>query len=61
MRISGLRQARRPKAAKLSQCPRLQSVVAAKLGLKWSPLQIAKWLPGEYPNDPEMRVSHEAI
>ena len=56
-----LREARRPKAAKLSQCPRLQAVVEAKLDLKWSPLQIARWLPGEYPNDLEMRVSHEAI
>jgi IS30 family transposase len=42
-------------------CRRLQAEVEAKLELKWSPLQIAKWLPGEYPNDPEMRVSHETI
>jgi transposase, IS30 family len=29
--------------------------------LKWSPQQIAEWLPIAYPADPEMRVSHETI
>jgi transposase, IS30 family len=52
---------RRPKVAKLSRCPRLGAVVEAKLEKKWSPQQIATWLPGAYPNDPEMRVSHETI
>jgi transposase, IS30 family len=51
----------RPKAAKLVLCPRLRRVVEAKLALKWSPQPIAAWLPVEYPNDPEMRVSHETI
>jgi transposase, IS30 family len=52
---------RRPKAAKLTQCPRLQEIVEAKLALKWSPQQISRWLPGAYPFDLEMRVSHETI
>jgi IS30 family transposase len=52
---------RRPKAAKLKLCPRLRRVVEGRLDLRWSPQQIAAWLPVEYPNDPEMRVSHETI
>jgi IS30 family transposase len=52
---------RRPKVAKLVQCPRLRRVVEAKLKRKWSPEQIAAWLPGAYPSNPEMRVSHETI
>jgi IS30 family transposase len=55
------RLARRPKATKLSQCLRLQAIVEAKLALKWSPQQISRWLPGAYPIDLEMRVSHETI
>jgi IS30 family transposase len=53
--------ARRPKRAKLAACPRLRKVVEAKLQKRWSPQQIADWLPREYPSDPEMRVSHETI
>jgi transposase, IS30 family len=34
-------------------------VVEGKLELRWSPQQIAAWLPLAYPDDPEMRVSHE--
>jgi IS30 family transposase len=55
------RRARRPKVAKLAQCPRLRGVVEAKLRRKWSPRQISSWLAMEYPDDPEMRVSHETI
>ena len=54
-------RARRPRAAKLAGCPRLRRVVEAKLAKRWSPQQIADWLPGEFPDDPEMRVSHETI
>jgi len=53
--------ARRPKRAKLAASPRLRRVVEAKLQKRWSPQQIADWLPREYPLDPEMRVSHETI
>ena len=33
----------------------------AKLGLRWSPEQIAGWLQMTYPDDPTMRISHETI
>jgi IS30 family transposase len=56
-----VRQLRRPKPAKLAQCPRLRELVEAKLELRWSPQQIAAWLKTAYPDDPEMRVSHETI
>jgi IS30 family transposase len=54
-------RARRPKVAKLAACARLRAVVEAKLELRWSPQQISAWLVGEFPNDREMRVSHETI
>jgi IS30 family transposase len=41
--------------------PRLREVVEAKLALRWSPQQIAGWLPLAYPGDAVMRVSHETI
>jgi IS30 family transposase len=47
--------------AKLAACPRLRGVVEAKLEKRWSPQQIAGWLPRAYPKHPEMRVSHETI
>ena len=55
-----VRLLRRPKPAKLAVCPRLRQVVEGKLELHWSPQQIAGWL-ASYPDDPEMRVSHETI
>jgi IS30 family transposase len=54
-------RARRPKSAKLAYCRRLRKVVEAKLEKHWSPQQIADWLPEAFPDDPEMRVSHETI
>jgi IS30 family transposase len=56
-----VRKMRRPKPAKLAVCPRLRAVVEGKLELRWSPQQIAAWLKVSYPDDPEMRVSHETI
>jgi transposase, IS30 family len=41
--------------------PRLREVVEGKLELGWSPQQIAAWLKVSYPDDPEMRLSHETI
>src|SRR4029453_10441660 len=55
------RGARRPKPAKLVLQPRLRAVVEDKLALRWSPQQIAGWLPLAFPEDPPMRVSHETI
>jgi IS30 family transposase len=51
----------RRRIAKLAVCPRLREVVEGKLELRWSPQQIAAWLALAYPDDPEMRVSHETI
>ncbi|MGH3308890.1 MAG: IS30 family transposase, partial [Nocardioides sp.] len=56
-----VRGMRRPKVAKLAQCDRLRAVVEAKLELRWSPQQISGWLVLAFPDDPEMRVSHETI
>ena len=55
------RRAQRPKAMKLEECPRLRQVVEDKLELWWSPAQISLWLKSAYPDDEEMRVSHESI
>jgi IS30 family transposase len=58
---AAFRRALRPKPAKLAVQPRLRAVVEAKLALRWSPEQIAGWLPLAYPGDAVMRVSHETI
>ena len=55
------RRALRPKRAELAQCRRLRGVVERKLEAKWSPQQISAWLALEYPDRPEMQVSHETI
>ncbi len=51
----------RPKEGKLSRCPRLAAAVEAGLRRRWSPQQISARLKIEYPEDPEMRISHETI
>jgi len=53
--------AARPKVAKLDSDPKLKATVESWLKLKWSPTQIAQRLPLAFPEDPEMRVSHETI
>jgi IS30 family transposase len=55
------RRAKRPKAMKLQECPRLGEAVEAKLELWWSPSQVSRWLVRIYRDDEEMRVSHETI
>ena len=55
------RRAKRPKPMKLVECPRLREAVEAQLELWWSPSQISRWLVRTYPDDEEMRVSHETI
>jgi IS30 family transposase len=54
-------RATRPKPSKLALNPRLREQVVEGLKLQWSPEQIAGWLCAEFPDDPEMRVSHETI
>jgi IS30 family transposase len=51
----------RPKVCRLALEPALAAIVAAKLGLEWSPKQIAGWLKREYPGDTHMQISHETI
>jgi IS30 family transposase len=58
---AAVRNMRRPKVAKLARCLRLRKAVEAKLERRWSPQQIASWLVLEFPDDAEMRVSHETI
>ena len=55
------RRAHRPKIAKLIAVPRLRRAVERGLRRRWSPQQITARLVLEYPDDLEMRVSHETI
>jgi IS30 family transposase len=54
-------RALRPKRCRLACHGRLRWRVAQKLAQQWSPEQIAGWLKRQYPDDPGMRISHEAI
>jgi len=54
-------RALRPKRCRLACHGRLRWRVAQKLALQWSPQQIAGWLKRQYRDDPDMRISHEAI
>ena len=56
-----LDEARRPKVAKLLRSPKLRAEVERRLAERWSPQQIAARLRVDFPDDPEMRVSHETI
>jgi len=55
------KMARRSKLCLLARNRRLQRIVAVKLKQDWSPQQIAGWLKGQYPSNPERWVSHETI
>ena len=55
------RRALRPKPLKLVEYPRLCREVERRLLDHWSPQQIAARLVRDYPDDLEMRVSHETI
>ena len=54
-------RARRPKASKLAASDRLRQVVQDQLTEEASPEQISGRLKVDFPDDLEMRVSHEAI
>ena len=54
-------RSRRPKTSKLADDQRLQTAVQDMLERRMSPEQITGRLPIEYPDDPTMRISHEAI
>jgi IS30 family transposase len=51
----------RPKPTKLAGSPRLLVAVEAGLEAGWSPQQISARLRQEFPDDAEMRISHETI
>ena len=56
------RWAQRPrKPRKLAVQPRLRTAVFTLLAQRWSPEQIARGLRQRYPDEPTMRISHEAI
>ena len=54
-------RARRPKTARLAGDGRLRGWVQGKLERNWSPEQISATLKEQFPDEPEMRVSHETI
>jgi len=54
-------RARRPKPGKLATHPRLHRRVEADLARHWSPRQISRRLRSQFPERPEMWVSHETI
>ena len=56
-----MRRSRRPKVPKLVSCLPLRQEVERRLTLRWSPQQIAARLVLDYPDDAQMRVSHETI
>lgn len=55
------RARQRPKPRRLASNPRLLAAVLAGLQRRRSPQQIANRLRRDFPDDPEMRVSHETI
>ena len=54
-------RARRPKTGKIDGNPELRALIKRLLKNKYSPEQIAGQLAKDYPDRPEMRVSHETI
>ncbi|MDO4252326.1 MAG: IS30 family transposase [Rothia sp. (in: high G+C Gram-positive bacteria)] len=54
-------RARRPKPSKLARHSQLRAFVQTELSLKRSPEQVVGRLRREFPDRPEMRVSHETI
>jgi len=58
---SAFERALRPKPCRLALHGELRWRVARKLALQWSPEQISGWLKQEFPADPDMQISHEAI
>ena len=51
----------RPKPAKLARHDERRRVVQKRLMLRWSPEQISRSLLRDFPERPEMQVSHETI
>ncbi|WP_236568149.1 IS30 family transposase [Nocardiopsis sp. FR6] len=51
----------RPKPGKIAQSPRLRDYIQRRLKQRWSPEQIAHQMRRDFPEDAEMRVTHETI
>ncbi len=51
----------RPRPGKIAADPVLRQFVADRLEKRWSPQQVSRALPGEFPDDPARRVVHETI
>ena len=58
---SSVRAAYRPKMPKLRSCLALRREVERRLRQRWSPQQISARLRTDFPDDPNMRISHETI
>ena len=54
-------RAKRPKKCLLATNRNLRAVVAEKLQAQCSPQQISGWLKTQFPKNPELQFSHEAI
>jgi IS30 family transposase len=54
-------RAARPKTARLAGNDRLREWVQQRLEERWSPEQVSAMLTAQFPDEPEMRVSHETI
>lgn len=54
-------KAKRPKKCRLAVNGKLRFIVASKLKLQWSPQQIAGWLKTQFPDEPNLQISHETI
>ena len=51
----------RPRPGKIAADPVLRQFVAGRLEKRWSPQQVSRALPGEFPDDPARHVVHETI
>ncbi|MFJ6523558.1 IS30 family transposase [Streptomyces filamentosus] len=51
----------RPKPGKIGQNPELRDFIQAHLTRRWSPEQICQALRRQFPDRPEMRVTHETV
>lgn len=51
----------RPKPGKIGTSPELREYIQDLLGRRWSPEQIAQQLRRDFPDRPEMHVTHETI
>jgi IS30 family transposase len=55
------RRRARPKPGKIAQCAKLRDFIEQGLARRWSPEQISRRLRQEFPDRPELHVTHETI